>query len=171
MSSPIAPTVTLQFSLSDAPQTRLREWYKDVCKASSTLLPHLDEAGGRFMVGNDDTWRAHPSVLTNVAAVLAAGDPPDYRAWTDFARPAAHANNTVAAVLSLYKQGLDAHVAYTVAKAALTAALLASIGTDIETYLEATMHHVPIYVGILACSTCDDSGVIICLEYTSITIC
>jgi hypothetical protein len=73
------------------------------------------------MVGNDDTWRAHPSVLTNAAAVLAAGDPPDYRyrARPDFPRPAAHANNAIAAVLSLYKQGLDAHVSYTVAKAAL----------------------------------------------------
>ena len=86
------------------------------------------------MVGNDDTWNTHPSVLTNAAAVL-AGDPPDYRARPDFARPAAHANHAVAAVLSLYKQALDAHVAYTVAKAALTAALLASIGTDNETYV------------------------------------
>jgi hypothetical protein len=79
------------------------------------------------MVGNDDTWRAHPSVLTNAAAVLAAGDSPDYRARPDFPKPAAHANNAVTAVLSLYKHGLDAHVSYTVAKAALTAALLASI--------------------------------------------
>ena len=97
------------------------------------------------MVGNDDTWNAHPSVITNAAAVLANGDPPDYRARPDFARPPAHANNAVAAVLSLYKQAFDAHVAYTVAKAALTAALLASIGTDNETYLEATMHPVPVY--------------------------
>jgi hypothetical protein len=78
------------------------------------------------MVANDDTWNAHPSVLTNAAAVLANGNPPDYRARPDFARPAAHANNAAAAVLSLYKQELDAHVAYTAAKAALTAALLAS---------------------------------------------
>jgi hypothetical protein len=55
------------------------------------------------MVGNDDTWNAHPSVITNAAAVLALGDPPDYRARPDFARPAAHANNAVAAVLRLYK--------------------------------------------------------------------
>jgi hypothetical protein len=48
-------------------------------------------------------------------------------------------------VLSLYKQALDAHVSHTVAKAALTAALLASIGSDNETYLEATMHPVPVY--------------------------
>jgi hypothetical protein len=74
------------------------------------------------------TWNAHPSVITNAATgALANGDPPDYRARPDFARPATHANNVVAAVLSLYKQALDAHVAYTVAKAALTAALLASI--------------------------------------------
>jgi hypothetical protein len=65
------------------------------------------------MVSNDDTCNAHPSVITNAAAVLANGDPPDYRARPDFARPAAHANNAVAAVLSLYKQALDAHVAYT----------------------------------------------------------
>jgi hypothetical protein len=37
------------------------------------------------------------------------------------------------------------HVYYTVAKAALTAALLASIGSNNETYLEATMHLVPVY--------------------------
>jgi hypothetical protein len=62
------------------------------------------------MVSNDDTWNAHPSVITNAAAVLANGDPPDYRARPDFPRPAAHANNAVAAVLSMYTQGLDAHV-------------------------------------------------------------
>ncbi len=47
----------------------------------------------------------------------------------------------------MYKQALDAHVAYTVAKTALTAALLAStgIGTEHETYLKATMHPVPVY--------------------------
>ncbi len=98
------------------------------------------------MVYTDDTWNAHLSVITNAAAVLANGDPPDYRARPIFARPATHANNAAAAVLSLYKQAeLDAHVACTVAKAALTAALLASIGTDNETYLEATMHPVPVY--------------------------
>ena len=145
MSSSIAPSVTLQFSLSDDPRTRLPEWYKDVCKASSTLLSHLDEAGGLFLVCTDATWRSFPGVLTNAAAVLQAGDPPDYRARPDFPRPVAHAANAVAAVLSLYKQALDAHVSYTVAKAALTAALLASIGSDNETYLEATMHPVPVY--------------------------
>ncbi len=92
------------------------------------------------MVCTNDNWHAYPSVLTNAAAVLAVGDPPDYRALPDFPRPAAHAANAVAAALSLYKQALDAHVPYTVAKAALTAALLASIGSDNETYLEATMH-------------------------------
>jgi hypothetical protein len=140
MSLPIAPPVTLQFSLSDAPRTRLPEWYKDVRKAFSTLLSHLDEAEGLFMVCNEDTWRAHPGVLTNAAAILAAGDAPDYHARPDFPRPAAHANNAVAAVLSLY-----AHAAYTVAKATLTAALLASIGQDNEIYLEATMHPVRVY--------------------------
>ena len=99
MSSPTAPTVTLQFSLSDAPRTRLPEWYKDVCKASSTLLPHLDEAGGLFMVCTDDIWHAYPGVLTNAAAVLAVCDPPDYRARPDFPRPAAHAANAVVKVL------------------------------------------------------------------------
>jgi hypothetical protein len=97
------------------------------------------------MVCTDDIWHAYPGVLTNAAAVLAVCDPPDYRARPDFPRPAAHAANAVAAVLSLYKQALDAHVSYTVAKAALTAALLASIGSDNETYLEATMHPVPVY--------------------------
>ena len=95
---PVAPTVTLQFSLSDDPRTRLPDWYKDVCKASSTLIPHLDMAGGLFMVGNVDTWNAHPSVITNAADVLANGDPPDYRARPDFVRPAAHPNNAAAAV-------------------------------------------------------------------------
>jgi hypothetical protein len=93
------------------------------------------------MVCNEYTWRAHPGVLTNAAAVLAAGDPLDFRARPEFPRPPAHANNAVAAVLSLYKQALDPHVAYTVAKA-----LLVSIGQDNEIYLEATMHPVPVPV-------------------------
>ncbi len=48
-------------------------------------------------------------------------------------------------MLSLYKQELDAHVSYTIAKTALTAVLLTSIGMDNETYLEAAMHPVPVY--------------------------
>ncbi len=109
LSSSIAPSVTLQFSLSDDPRTRLPERYKDVCKASSkfTLLSHLDEAGSLFLVCTDATWHSFPGVLTNAADVLANGDPPDYRARPDFPRPAAHAANAVAAVLSLYKQALD----------------------------------------------------------------
>ena len=67
MSSSIAPSVTLQFSLSDDPRTRLPEWYKDVYKASSTLLSHLDEAGGLFLVCTDATWHSFPGVLTNAA--------------------------------------------------------------------------------------------------------
>ena len=55
------------------------------------------------MVGNDDAWNAHPSVITIAADVLANGDPPDYRARPDFVRPAAHANNAAAVVLSMYK--------------------------------------------------------------------
>ncbi len=71
MSAIIAPPLTLQFSLSNDPRT---DWYKDVCRASSTLLSHLDEPGGLFMVGNDDTWNTHPGNLTNAADVLANGN-------------------------------------------------------------------------------------------------
>ncbi len=63
------------------------------------------------MIGNNDTWNTHPGNLTNAADVLVNGDAPVYQLHPIF------------------------HVAYTIAKAALTAALLASIGTDNETYL------------------------------------
>ncbi len=51
MSALIAPPVTIQFSLSDDPRTRLPDWLaigtKTCAKqASSTLLSHLDQAGG-----------------------------------------------------------------------------------------------------------------------------
>jgi hypothetical protein len=39
----------------------------------------------------------------------------------------------------------DGHVVFTVSRAALTAAPLASIGNDNETYLEAAMYPVPAY--------------------------
>ncbi len=97
------------------------------------------------MLCNDDTWNSFPGNLTNAADVLANGDPPVYRARPDFPKPAAHANNAASAVVTIYKQALDEHVAYTLAKAALTAALLASLGCDNETSLEATMYPVPIY--------------------------
>jgi hypothetical protein len=141
----IAPSTTLQFSLSDDPRTRFPDWYKDVCKASSTLLSHLDEAGGLFMVCNDDMWNTHPGNLTNTADVISNGDAPAYRARPDFSnRSPTRTTPTVAAALSLlYKQALDAHVA--VARAALTAALLDSIGSDNNTSLEATMYPVPVY--------------------------
>jgi hypothetical protein len=86
------------------------------------------------MLCNDDTWNSFPGYLTNAADVLANGAPPVYRGRPDFPKPAAHANNAASAVVSIYKQALDKHVAYTLAKAALTAALL-----------EATMYPVPVY--------------------------
>ena len=63
-----------------------------------------------------------------MADVIANGDPPDIRARITWAFPAPIDPAATAAVVMLYKQATDRHMAYSVATTRLSTALVDSVG-------------------------------------------
>jgi hypothetical protein len=96
-------------------------------------------------VAADTTWNAYPGHITNVADVLANGDPPQYLARPTWALPAAHAPNAAAAVLSVYREEWARNHAFVAATSTMAQALLTSIGPDNKTFLEAQFDPDPLY--------------------------
>ena len=135
----------LLFSLSETPRNKLLEWYEDVCAPARGLCAAFDIAGALSLVAYPTEWNAYPGNLTNAAAVLANGDPPDFRARPTFAQPADHPADAAAAVLAVHKRAMDKHYAYTMASSTLNVALLASIGLDNRVLLQAVYNPTPLY--------------------------
>ena len=128
MSSSIAPSVSLRFSLVDNPRTQIEEWYEDIMAQARRLCFQWDITGAITLVASDAVWNAVPGNITNQAAVLAQGDAPQYRARPDFDPPAALDAAATAVDLANWKLEMDMHFAYTLAQNALSLALLASVG-------------------------------------------
>jgi hypothetical protein len=103
-----------------------------------------DASGALSLVARDVDWHQFPGVLNNPIDV-AAGQAPNYRARPTFDYPADHAGNAPAAVLSVYRQAVDRHGAFTTASSLLATALLDSIGENNWTQLESTFHPLPLY--------------------------
>jgi hypothetical protein len=144
-SSAQATQVMLLFSLSETPRNKLLEWYENVCAQARGLCAAFDIAGALSLVAYPTEWNAYPGNLTNAAAVLANGDPPDFRARPTFAQPADHPADAAAAVLAVHKRAMDKHYAYTMASSTLNVALLASIGLDNRVLLQAVYNPTPLY--------------------------
>ena len=145
MSSSAHPPLTLLFSLSDTPRNKLLDWYEDVCAQARGLCAAYDIAGALSLVAYPTEWNAYPGNITNVADVLANGDPPNFRARTTYDRPADHPDDAAAAILAVHKRAMDKHHAYTMANSTLNVALLASIGPDNKVLLQAVYNVIPMY--------------------------
>ena len=78
--SSTAPSVSLRFSLVDNPRTQIEEWYDDLMAQARRLCIQWDITGAITLVASDPVWNAVPGNITNLAAVLARGDAPQYRA-------------------------------------------------------------------------------------------
>jgi hypothetical protein len=93
MSSSTAPAVSLRFSLVDNPRTQIEEWYEDLMAQARRLCIQWDMGHhwryhlGSVVVASDAVWNAVPGNIMNLAAVLAQGDAPQYRARPDFDSP------------------------------------------------------------------------------------
>ncbi len=79
-------------------------------------------------MATDLVWAQLPDNTTNAAQVLADTHPPNIRARPTWDMPAAHPNNAVAAVVSIYKEEAARHRDFSMASSALTTALLVSVG-------------------------------------------
>ena len=123
----------------------LPDWYNDVCSQARNLCAPHEPTGALTLVATDTTWNAYPGHITNIADVLANGDPPQYLARPTWALPAAHAGNATAAVVSLYREELARNHAFVAATSTMAQALLTSIGPDNKTFLEAQFDPDPLY--------------------------
>jgi hypothetical protein len=76
------------------------------------LCIQWDITGAITLVASDAVWNAVPGNITNLAAVLAQGDAPQYRAQPDFDPPAALDPAATAVELTNWKLEMDMHFAY-----------------------------------------------------------
>jgi hypothetical protein len=131
-------------TLADDPRNNLPEWYLEIRTKARNLCSAHDAAGALGLIAQDVDWQQFPGVLTNPVD-FAAGQAPDYRARPTFDYPADHAGNAAPAVLSVYRQAVERHGAFTNASSLLATALLESIGDTNRTQLQASFHPLPLY--------------------------
>ena len=144
--SSINQDITLTQSLANDPRNQLERWLEDVEIHARNLCAQWDISGALTLVATDEVWAEYPGNVTNLADVLANGDPPDIRARPTWAAPAAHADNAAAAIVAKYKEAVLKHQAFEQASSALVKALLVSIGDENQTHLRTTFVNVKIYV-------------------------
>jgi hypothetical protein len=143
MSIPM-PALTMTTTLADDPRNKLPDWYLELRTKARNLCSAHDAAGALGLVALARDWEQFPGVLTNPIDV-AAGQAAVYRARPTFNYPADHAGNATPAALSVYRQALDRHGAFTTASSQLATVLLDSIGENYRTQLESTFHPLPLY--------------------------
>ena len=143
--SSINQDITLTQSLADDPRNQLEKWLEDVEIHARNLCAQWDISGALTLVATDEVWAEYPGNVTNLADVLANGDPPDIRARPTWAAPAAHADNAAAAIVAKYKEAVLKHQTFNQASSALAKALLVSIGDENQTHLRTTFVNVKIY--------------------------
>ncbi len=75
-----APTTDLVItrSLIDDPRNSLKNWLEAVEYGARTLCAAWDISGALTLVASDAIWCLFPGNITNLADVLANGDPPAY---------------------------------------------------------------------------------------------
>ena len=101
--------------LVDDPRNSLKKWLEAVEYVARTLCAAWDISGALTLVADDATWTQFPGNITNLADVIANGDPPDIRVRPTWDAPPAHANNAASAVISIFRQANDKHQAYNIA--------------------------------------------------------
>jgi hypothetical protein len=134
---PAPQTLNLTKSLATDPRASLESWLEDIETHARNLCAEHDVTGALTLVAADDVWKIIPANLTNAAGV-AQGDPPQYRARPTWDQPIPHANNAVAAAVSLYKLEAARYADYSRVSSALTTALLVSIGDKNTDHLKTT---------------------------------
>ena len=78
--SSINQDITLTQSLADDPRNQLEKWLEDVEIHARNSCAQWDISGALTLVATDEVWAEYPGNVTNMADVLANGDPPDIRA-------------------------------------------------------------------------------------------
>jgi hypothetical protein len=143
----MSTTTTLTFTntLADNARQQLEPWLEEAAPLARSLCSEHDFSGALTLVATDTVWAQYPGNVTNMADVIANGDPPDIRARITWAFPAPIDPAATAAVVMLYKQATDRHMAYSVATTRLSTALVDSVGESNKTYLKAVFAGIALY--------------------------
>ena len=139
MSHKVATTLTLTHTLADDARQQLEPWLEEAATLARSLCSEFDFSGALTLVATDTVWAQYPGNITNMADVIANGDPPDIRARITWAYPAPLAAAATAVEVMLYKQATDRHMAYSVATTRLSTALVDSVGESNKTYLKTVL--------------------------------
>jgi hypothetical protein len=115
-------TLTLTNTLADNARQQLEPWLEEAATLARSLCSEHDFPGVLTLVATDTVWAQYPGNVTNLAEVIANGDPPNIRARITWAYPAPIDPAAAAAAVMLYKQATDRHMAYSVATTRLSTA-------------------------------------------------
>jgi hypothetical protein len=142
MSHKAATTLTLTHTLADDARQQLKTWLEEAATLARSLCFEFDFSGVLTFIATDTAWAQYPGNITNMADVIANGDPPNIRARVTWAYPASLDANATPVEVMMYKQATDRHMAYSVATTRLSTALVDSVGESNKTYLKT------VFVGI-----------------------
>ncbi len=138
-------TLTLTHTLADNPRQQLEPWLEEVATLARGLCCQHDFSGALTIVATDIVWAQYPGNVTNMADVLANGDPPNIRGRIAWGPPPPLDPAATAVEIMLYKQATDRHQAYNVASTCLSTALVDSVGESNKTYLKTVFAGVALY--------------------------
>ena len=145
MSHKVATTLTLTHTLADDARQQLEPWLEEAAPLARSLCSEFDFSGALTLVATDTVWAQYPGNVTNMADVIANGDPPNIRARITWAYPAPLDPAATAVEVMLYKQATDRHMAYSVATTRLSTALVDSVGDPNKTYLKTVFAGIALY--------------------------
>jgi hypothetical protein len=103
--TPLTPTHTL----ADDARQQLEPWLEEAATLARTECSEFDFSGALTVVATDRVWADYPGNVTNMADVIANGDPPNIRARITWNYPAALDPQANAVEVMLYKQATDRH--------------------------------------------------------------
>jgi hypothetical protein len=78
MSYKAATTFTLTHTLADDARQQLEPWLEEAATLARSLCSELDFSGALTLVATDTVWAQYPGNITNMADVIANGDPPQH---------------------------------------------------------------------------------------------
>ena len=122
----MSTTLTFTNTLADNARQQLEPWLEEAASLARSLCSEHDFSGALTLVATDTVWAQYP----------------DIRARITWAFPAPIDPAATAAVVMLYKQATDRHMAYSVATTRLATALVDSVGVR---YLKTVFAGIALY--------------------------
>jgi hypothetical protein len=145
MSHKATTPLALTHTLADDARQQFEPWLEEAATLARAKCSEHDFSGALTVVATDRVWVDYPGNVTNMADLIANGDPPNIRSRVTWNYPAALDPAATAVEVMLYKQAKDRHMAYSVATTRLATALVDSVGESNRTYLKTVFVGIALY--------------------------